>query len=547
MNILKTKARFVFLFLMVCISVKGQIDSDFIPYRKGDLFGYSDTNMKILIPPAYTRADFFYNGMAQVCKGNKYGFINTKGELIIPIEYDYNWERPARFGNGLGLICVIQEHGGFLYGYINKSGKVVQKAELFFAENFFKGAAFVQTNEGANLLLDSNLHVLKSFVQIEPVNRDFPPYKSNELYQVICEDGGTGLVDKKGKMLIPCDYENFGWYTDGVFINSLVREGNYFGRNFSPGFKGVINIENKLLVPFEYYDFSSFKEGMARVRRNEKYGYVNKAGKEVIPCLYDYPDEKQLADRIYEELPGFCEGYVKACLDTVCGFLDKEGKVVIPFKYKHVSSFKEDRAKFVQDGKIGFIDKQGKEIIKAKYDEAGHFYNACAWVKKDGKWGYIDKMGNEIFPLVNTMLPGEAAVNFKEGFVLMRKGFKLAFFNRKAKALTEFIYDDASDFEQGLARVSIRGLWGMIDTTGKIIIPIQYNSVNNIEEGLIRVKDRRQTGFYNRQGKIVLPALYELDFIEWKNGFMFTMRHNKKGYYQKCYVDKKGRDYSEDD
>ena len=99
MNILKIKYQFVFLFLSICILAQAQKDSDLIPFRKGDLFGYSDTNFKILIAPAYSRADFFHNGMAQVCKGDKYGFINTKGDLIIPMIYDYNWERPAHFGN----------------------------------------------------------------------------------------------------------------------------------------------------------------------------------------------------------------------------------------------------------------------------------------------------------------------------------------------------------------------------------------------------------------------------------------------------------------
>lgn len=37
------------------------------------------------------------------------------------------------------------------------------------------------------------------------------------------------------------------------------------------------------------YDFvGDFSEGLARVRRGSKWGYINEAGEEIIPLIYDY-------------------------------------------------------------------------------------------------------------------------------------------------------------------------------------------------------------------------------------------------------------------
>ena len=43
-------------------------------------------------------------------------------------------------------------------------------------------------------------------------------------------------------------------------------------------------------TPFDYYSAGNFSEGLARVCRNQKYGYVDLSGKEIIPCIYDNED-----------------------------------------------------------------------------------------------------------------------------------------------------------------------------------------------------------------------------------------------------------------
>jgi hypothetical protein len=59
-----------------------------IPYRKGDKWGYIDKQGEIVIPIQYDDAGFFSEGLARVRVNGKYGFIDTKGNMVIPAVYD---------------------------------------------------------------------------------------------------------------------------------------------------------------------------------------------------------------------------------------------------------------------------------------------------------------------------------------------------------------------------------------------------------------------------------------------------------------------------
>ena len=69
------------------------------------------------------------------------------------------------------------------------------------------------------------------------------------------------------------------------------------------------------------YDFvDEYSEGLAWVRLNGKYGFIDKSGTLVIPCMYDYADS-------------FHDGLAWVGLNGKDGFIDKSGTEVIPCKY----------------------------------------------------------------------------------------------------------------------------------------------------------------------------------------------------------------------
>ena len=131
------------------------------------------------------------------------------------------------------------------------------------------------------------------------------------------------------------------------------------------------------------YDWKGeYYEGLAKVKLNDKYGFIDKTGKEVIPIKYDNAEF-------------FSEGLALVKLNNKYGFIDKAGKEVIPIKYDDAYSFSEGLAKVKLNNKYGFIDKTGKEVIPIKYDDAYSFskISSLALVKLEGKWFYINQKG----------------------------------------------------------------------------------------------------------------------------------------------------------
>ena len=63
-----------------------------------------------------------------------------------------------------------------------------------------------------------------------------------------------------------------------------------------------------------------FSKGLAEVRLNDKYGFVDKTGKEVVPPKYDYVGE-------------FYKGLAPVKLNDQWGLMDTTGKEILPCVY----------------------------------------------------------------------------------------------------------------------------------------------------------------------------------------------------------------------
>jgi hypothetical protein len=129
----------------------------------------------------------------------------------------------------------------------------------------------------------------------------------------------------------------------------------------------------------DYDAVFSFSEGLAVAIRNEKAGFIDKTGKEVIPCIYD-------------RAGNFSEGLAAVRKkDGKVGYVDKTGKVIIPFEYNDGKTFIEGLAIIKNNnGWYGFIDKTGKEVVTPIYEDVYSFSEGLAPVKYNGKWGLLE-------------------------------------------------------------------------------------------------------------------------------------------------------------
>jgi|GEM_PF-320607 hypothetical protein len=111
-----------------------------------------------------------------------------------------------------------------------------------------------------------------------------------------------------------------------------------------------------------------------KFQRGGKWGFKTKAGKEVIPPIYD-------------EVFSFKDDMACVERNQAFGFINRDNELVIPYKYDCASSFSEGLACVSIGEKCGYIDKTGEVIIPFVYDAGTAFVDGTCRVKQNGKWG----------------------------------------------------------------------------------------------------------------------------------------------------------------
>jgi hypothetical protein len=101
----------------------------------------------------------------------------------------------------------------------------------------------------------------------------------------------------------------------------------------------------------KYDGFSNF----AAVSKDGMWGFIDKTGKEVIPCIYDM---------VYL----FSDGFAKVEQSRRSGFVDKTGNEVFPCIFNEAESFSDGLASVLLGNAMGYIDKEGyfigRDIVK---------------------------------------------------------------------------------------------------------------------------------------------------------------------------------------
>ncbi|KAA5823808.1 hypothetical protein FPF71_14045 [Algibacter amylolyticus] len=291
------------------------------------LYGLVDSLGNIIAPMKYNEIGVFSEGKATALIKKKYGFINLKGETVIPFEFKY---KPSEFKNGYSIIYKLDKVWKLMFSeektfklFIDSSGKEINGKKYDALNDFSEGLALAEKSK------------LNSYEQ--------------------------NFIDKKGNVVIPLDkYYGVKSFSEGL---AAVQIKSKKAREQSIQKWGFINTSGDVIIDCVYDNVTSFVNNQATVQKNNKEGIIDKQNAIVIPIEYD---------KIFD----FVNGYALIVLDNKMGLINKQNEIIVPpiydaRYYNNDMNFGAIIPNYIflkKNNKWGVLNKNGEVAVDFKYN-----------------------------------------------------------------------------------------------------------------------------------------------------------------------------------
>ena len=257
------------------------------------------------------------------------------------------------------------------------------------------------------------------------------------------------------------------------------------------------------------YDGEGYISRYKTVQKNGKVGLVDLAGRELVPCEFEW---------IYPDIQGG-EFFVVSLANEGGERLYKPGQGLVTKNYGSIKTthfaapwfLARKRVSENQD-KFGYIDSRGREIVPFIFDDGSQYapdeepYMIVANYRKgnDLFTGVYDGTGKEIV----APRPVLWQTDFSDGVSVGqygRSGFDRCFImdtRGKETILPEgFLVERSSSFHQGLLPVkNAEGKWGYVDKNGRWAIPCRYDSASEFNLGFAHISFEGEGYYINAKG-----------------------------------------------
>ena len=321
-------------------------------FQQNGKWGFINTAGEVVVEPQYEDCHDYMNGYAAVKINGKWGYIDVKHNLVVSPEFD----EVEDFKHGL---AIVTRNGKC--GVINTTGK--SPAGIIFdkVEEYSDGFALAYA-DGIQYFLDNQGEIKKLHK-----NYEFKGFSNGYAAVRNKKKDKWGYIDKKGRLVIETKYDtaySFSndialvklrgmykyikksggeQYIEGIsgqpleFVNGFAKIRYYNGYSFiSSDFKRLPGAFK------EVSDFSSYN--MAAVRRADNtLSYINASGK-----------EKFKSD--YELIGDFSDnGLALVKKNGKFGYINTDGKLVIDTLFTDATDFRYNHAYVATENRFGFI------------------------------------------------------------------------------------------------------------------------------------------------------------------------------------------------
>ena len=355
-------------------------DEDYIAVRRNDLYGLMDFDGNMILPCQWAEMSEPWCGLIGVKspEDDMWGCIDLQGNEVVPFEWHYvaptvDWN-PA--SGGVSIRVFLDGKWGRLaadgsplvpcvWGYEGQIGEEPWPYYIQDGEDETTRRYFVQTEEGVEERTESDF----SWSWDQRV-----PWQPPEGYsrEVCNAPEGLQLIRRQ------TDGTLFFAREDGTLLDDV-------------GFDAVDH--------FLWDEENGQRVACARVRRGDKWGYVDQTGALAVPCQYDGAKdmrEGRAAVRIGSPEAG----------DRF--WIDQAGNRLFDYPWEGASSYNRGVALVKQDGLWGLIDRDGNVLAGCRWEAVldntgmGQSYpfigSDVMAVVEDGKMGFVSISGEMVIP-----------------------------------------------------------------------------------------------------------------------------------------------------
>lgn len=171
------------------------------------------------------------------------------------------------------------------------------------------------------------------------------------------------------------------------------------------------------------------------------------------------------------------------------------------------------------NGNIGLVNIVTNEVVQPFMFSSNTLWHSgiAVVVDTNNKFGVLNNKGEFILPMGEC----EWVVLLNNDYLMAKKGENTSILDLKGKTLFNVSeYEELSaDIGDNIFGVKKNGKWGLVDVSGKIVLPIEYDEIildkYNAYDGLLScIKKNEKVGFVDREGKVVIPCEYgEISFL----------------------------------
>ncbi len=410
--------------------------------------------------------------------------------------------------------------GGY-WGILDYRGKILANNLEWISEFVGDYAIFQRDYKFGIIRKDGRVIVPANLDEIIIVDGNFIFYRVGDKW---------GIANANGFIIHKAEFNGFIKLNDSLFLITKGGECDIFNRCEGSKY-GIISKSGKFLIPLKFEGIGGIKDSFVEVNYEGRWGFMKMNGKTIIEPSYD--------DILY------FKGFVWFKVDDKWGLMDLNKRIIIKPTFLEIFPFESTNyLKFKLDDKWGVISFDGK-IILDNFDNVRLLSDNYFLVEKDGLKGVIDEKGNVVIPLkYKDIAYGNNRFVFFDGNYWNYKDMRLNYLEILGNILV----------------AQSNGFYGIIDTSGKVILNFNYDSLKlidglifakngnfwsifnksfekvaenidsfEVDENFVKFRKLNKWGLIDRNGKILLNAIYDYIDKQDDNGIFRVLKNGRFG------------------